>query len=140
MKYLILLLALSFGCSDHETQFIVAADDEPYVTSFFTEAEARGKTLPKSNLLVSLNSDCQAITQIKRDDDQWILEMDGEVFNTMVAQGNPNNLIESYLFHELGRIVLQREFSSEFSIMNPQIKVNGFSSSDREALLDELFK
>ncbi|HYF69112.1 MAG TPA: hypothetical protein VD884_13305 [Ohtaekwangia sp.] len=137
---LILISILALACSDDETTYSVTPELDTYVTSFFTEGEQRGKTIPKTNLIVHLNSECQAITQVKQEAGQWILEFDKEAFEAMSAQGNPNNKIESFLFHELGRIVLKRELSDGHSIMNGDIKVNGFSDDEREELLNELFK
>jgi hypothetical protein len=131
---LLLLCALT-ACEDNETSYSVSPELTPYIDEFYNQAEAHGKSLPKNNLIAGLNSSCQSITQISKDDEQWTLEFDKEIF-----QGMPQNNIEAYIFHELGRIVLKRELSSEFSIMNPNIKVNGFATSDRETLLDELFK
>jgi hypothetical protein len=131
---LLFLCALT-ACEDNETAYSVSPELTPYVDEFYNQAETHGKSLPKNNLIANLNSSCQSITQISKDDEQWTLEFDKEIF-----QGMPQTNIEAYIFHELGRIVLKRELSSEFSIMNPNIKVNGFAVSDRETLLDELFK
>lgn len=133
---ILLLLFAAIACTDdNETSYSVTPELQGYVESFYQEGALRGKDLPKNNLIASLNSECQTITQIKKDDDQWILEFDTEAFSTMT-----DNKKESFIFHELGRIVLKRELSKEFSIMNGDVKVNGYSADQREALLDELFK
>lgn len=143
----VFLIAITLSsCSDEDpTLYNVNASLTPYVDAFYSEASARGSNLKKSNLIVSLESELQAITVIERKGDQWYLKFDKEIFEEMVSQGNPNNKIESFLFHEMGKIVLKRELVKEstpqpLTIMNPYYKVNGFKTSDRAALLDELFK
>lgn len=139
----VFLIAITLSsCSDEDpTLYNVNASLTPYVDAFYSEASARGSNLKKSNLIVSLESELQAITVIERKGDQWYLSFDKEIFEEMVSQGNPNNKIESFLFHEMGKIVLNRELAvNTNSIMNPDIKVNGFKTSDRATLLDELFK
>lgn len=137
------------SCDEDETSYSVTPELQGYVESFYQEAALRGKDLPKNNLIASLNSDCQGITQIKKDDEQWILEFDKKVFDSFSSAGNPNNKIESFVFHELGKIVLKREIINTFpvphdslpkSIMNPYYKVEGYTAKQRTALLDELFK
>lgn len=137
---ILLIVPLALACTDDEPVYTVTPELSGYVNTFYTEAQSRGKELPQENLIASLKSDNQAITEIKKDGDQWVLTFDKEAFDVMTAQGNPYNIIESYLFHELGRVVLKRELSSGFSIMNGNIKVNGFSTNDRSVLMDELFK
>lgn len=141
MKYVILgaVLMAAISCSDeNETTYSVTPELSTYVDSFFAEASLRGKDLPKQNLIASLNSGCQAITEISKDDEQWVLKFDKEMFEAMA--GNPNNKVESMIFHELGRIILKRELTTGASIMNGFVKVNGYSNTERSALLDELFK
>lgn len=140
MKNLIyLVIPILIACSDDEPVYTVTPELSDYVNSFYTEAQNRGMELPKENLIIELKSDCQAITQINTTDQQ-VLSFDKEAFVAMTAQGNPNNIIESYLFHELGRVVLKRSLTTGASIMNPNIKVNGFSDADKESLYDELFQ
>lgn len=139
----VFLIAITLSsCSDEDpTLYNVNASLTPYVDAFYSEASARGSNLEKSNLIVSLESQLQSITVIERKGDQWYLSFDKEIFEEMVSQGNPNNKIESFLFHEMGKIVLKRELAvNTNSIMNPDIKVNGFKTSDKVTLLDELFK
>lgn len=141
MKYLIAitLVTVLLSCSDEDpTVYNVQPGISSYVDSFYAEAQARGKVLPKNNLIVTLDSQCQAITAIERNGDQWYLKFDKEAFESM--SGHPNNLIEAMLFHELGKIVLNRELTSSNSIMNGDVKISGYSSANRSALLDELFK
>lgn len=141
MKYLIALTLITvlLSCSDKEqTIYNVQPDISSYVDSFYAEAQLRGKILPKDNLIVTVVSECQAITAIERNGDQWYLKFDKESFESM--SGHANNLIEATLFHELGKIVLNRELTSGNSIMNGDVKISGYSSANRSLLLDELFK
>lgn len=136
---LVFITVLCVSCSDdNEATYSVQPELSTYVDSFFAEAELRGKNLPQNNLIASLNSGCQAITEISKDGEQWVLKFDKEMFEAMA--GNPNNKVESMIFHELGRIVLKRELTPGASIMNGYVKVNGYSNAERAALLDELFK
>jgi len=139
MKYLILILAvISFSCSDsNETQFATSSELAPYVDSFYSEAALRGVNPPKMNLICEIGQ-IQAMTEISKDGDQWVLRFDKEMFEAMSA--NPNNKVEALIFHELGRIVLGRELNKDFSIMNGNIKMSGYSDAQRGALLDELFQ
>lgn len=130
----------AMACSDDTTTYSVSPELSTYVNSFFSEGELRGKNLPKQNLIATVDSGCQSITAISKDGEQWILKFDKEIFESMEAQGNPNNKIESFIFHELGRIVLKRELATGNSIMNGFVKVNGYPDSQREELLDELFQ
>lgn len=133
------LSIIGTSCSDEEPRYNVQSDISVYVDSFFTEAETRGLTLKKDNLIVTVVSECQAITVTEKKGDQWYLKFDKENFESMA--GHPSNLIEAMLFHELGKIVLNRELAKGAnSIMNPDIKISGYSSANRSALLDELFK
>lgn len=135
----VLLTVFLAACSDEDpTVYNVQPDISVYVDSFYAEAQTRGKVLTKDNLIVTVVSECQAITVIEKKGDQWYLKFDKEAFGYMA--GHPNNLIEAMLFHELGKIVLNRELTSGNSIMNGDVKVSGYSSTNRSALLDELFK
>lgn len=140
MKHSILILVavVAFSCSDDEPTHSVSPELSTYVDSFYAEASLRGKELPKQNLIASLNSGCQSIIEISKDGDQWVLKFDKEMFEAM--SGNPNNKVESMIFHELGRIVLKRELTPGASIMNGFVKVSGYSNAERASLLDELFK
>lgn len=142
MKKLIVISLIALSCSEDESiTYNVAPELAAYVDSFFSEAQDRGVNLNRENLIASLDSNCQSMAESGYNKDQRYFKFDKEIFETMVAQGNPNNKIESFLFHELGRIVLKRELlPNANSIMNPDIKVNGFSAANRNALLDELFK
>ena len=140
--FLVLFLAVfAFSCSDdNDTMFSVTPELSTYVESFYTEAALRGVNPPKTNLVAKIDTNCQSSIQISKDDEQWIMTMDKEIFDSMTAAGNPNNKIESMIFHELGRIILNRELSSGNSIMNGNIKMNGYTNAQRSALIDELFQ
>jgi hypothetical protein len=150
MKYLVFIatLVVTASCTDEETVYSVTPELSQYVDGFYQAGADRGKVLPKTNLSAYLDSQCNSITVVEKDGDQWILKFDKEIFAEMEAQGNPNNKIEALIFHELGRIVLKREIihttfqhdPNPSSIMNPYYKVEGYGASQRAALLDELFK
>lgn len=137
---ILFVLATIVSCDDSNPTFTIEAELSDYVNSFYQEAQLRGKTLPQDNLIAQLDSNCQGMIEAHKDNDQWILKLDREIFTSMEQHGNPNNKIESMIFHELGRIILKRDLSKAYSIMNGDVKINGYPTSDRQQLLDELFQ
>lgn len=140
MKHVILILLVTLcACSDDEPVYSVTPELEPYVTSFFTEAAARGKDLPQTNLIVQLGQ-CQAVIDVAKDGDQWIVTLDPDFY-----QHYTEGQIEAIIFHELAKIILMRPvmdvpFGPEpVSILNPYYKFGEYGAQ-REELLDELFK
>lgn len=136
-----LLMCALTSCEDNETRYSVTPELQQYVESFYTEGQQRGKDLPKTNLIINL-SNCQAITEITKDGDQWVLN-----FNTGFMDYYSDNQIEATIFHELGKIVLNKGIiktptygPEPVNLMNPYYKFTGYSADQREALLDELFK
>lgn len=142
MKHVLLVFILMAGlsaCNDDEPVYSVTPELQPYVTTFFTEAEARGKSLPQVNLIAELGH-CQAVVDMSKDDEQWILRLDPD-FYEYYTEGQ----IEAIVFHELAKALLQRPildvpFGPEpVSIMNPYYKFGEYGAK-RTELLDELFK
>lgn len=148
--FVTILLTVFLSCSsEDETLYNVDAPLTPYVDAFYSEASSRGANLEKSNLIVSMESQLQAITVIQKNGDQWHLKFDKEIFEEMERQGNPLWIIESYLYHELGKIILERDVikttiahdSLPKSLMNPYYKKEGIKNEKlKVVLLDELFK
>jgi len=140
MKYLILSAILLTACSDNGTIYSVSPELSTYVDAFYSEAALRGVNPPK-NFIVKLGQ-CQAITDISLDGEQYILTFDKAWFEAYNSEQ-----IEAIIFHELGKIVLGREIieTAKFndpnpvSIMNPYYKFS-YGAADRSVLLDELFK
>lgn len=149
-KIIILIAITSFACSDDDaTQYIIPTEITSYVDSFYSEASARNSNPDKTNLIITLDSEAQAITSTEKKGDQWYLKFDKEVFEEMERQGDPLWTIESYLYHELGKIVLNRDIikttfphdSLPKSLMNPYYKREGIKNEKLKGiLLDELFK
>jgi hypothetical protein len=146
---ILITLALALAsCSDDDTQFTVTPELKPVIDSFFAEAAARGKDLPKVNLIAQLGQ-VQAVIDVSKDGDQWVLTLDQDFYNYYTA-----GQLEAIIFHELGKIVLKREIilvepnpnianirhnPEPISIMNPYYKFGEYGSK-RVELLDELFK
>jgi hypothetical protein len=145
MKYSILILTAAsffFSCSeDNNVQFTITPELTSYVDAFYSEASLRNVNPPKNNLIAQIGQ-CQAITDLSKDDEQWILTFDKEHFENYSSAK-----IEAIVFHELGKIILGREIikttlandPNPISIMNPYYKF-GYKVEQRAALLDELFQ
>jgi hypothetical protein len=149
MKPLIgLLLLISIaGCDSDEPNYSVSAELQPYVDSFFAEAEARDKDIPQNNLHAYLDPGCQSVLIMERDGDQWIMKFNKGMFEYYATSEATQHHIEALVFHELGKTLLQRPMEgienlnpAPFTLMNPYYKIAGFKSSEREVLLNELFK
>ena len=145
LKLLVLLLAASACTEEDKTVYHVDPELQPYVDSFYAEAEKHGKSFPKENLIVVLKKGLPVTARTIRqtnspDGNQTTIEMDEDYFNSHRSEGT--SCIESVMFHEFGHARLGREHINTYSIMDPAIGescyMNGYPNA-REVLVDELF-
>jgi hypothetical protein len=141
----IAMLFMAVSCDEAEDpSYSVAPEAKTYVDNFYAEASGRGIDLSQSNLKVVVSSNAQAITSVSMDGDQKVLTI-----NKGSIDAGTN--IESMVFHDLARLLLDREIvepsdapvnksMTPYSIMNPNVKFYGYPDADRESLLDELFE
>lgn len=146
MRYLIFtLIILTTACSHNENQFVVEDNLESYVDNFFNIAQLKGKRFTKDNLIIKLTHDLAKSTGyigatvvpfhsdgslaqrvIQFDYDYWIKASESQK--------------ESLSLHEFGHGYLYRQHTTNYSIMNIKVSQDGIVTSDKQVLIDELFK
>jgi hypothetical protein len=143
----LVLITLFFACSqdDYENSELNNSEFEPYINSFFEEAENRGYNLNIQNTTIYF-------ADIKDPDIAGLCYQNGRI---IIDRNNWNNGNEPYrerlIFHELGHCILKRAHRNEKSLSDECFSYmkgpeNGFNCSNnlystlwRIYYLDELF-
>jgi hypothetical protein len=104
------LLLACFACSeDDDTQYVVAPELETYVNTFISEAQERGVTIPKNNLIAELTDfKAQSVANASTDGDQRYLYVHKGLFDYGTASGN-TTLVEYSMFNALGEIFVHNK-------------------------------
>lgn len=104
-KYIAILLTLiTISCHDNDVKYSVDPQLEPYVDIFIAEAQERGVTIPKNNLIAELTDyKAQAIVNATRDMDQKILYVHKGIFDYATSTGRT---IEYDIFNGLGELFI----------------------------------
>lgn len=124
--FLLSNLFITSSCSDDDVRYSVAPELETYVNTFISEAQERGVTIPKNNLIAELTDfKAQSVANTTTDGDQRYLYVHKGLFDYGTSSGN-TALIEYSIFNELGGIFIKNKV-----IM---------SQYDREAFFNQLIK
>jgi hypothetical protein len=139
----VLLVSVLQSCG---TDYLIDSRLQPYLNTFYSEAEKQGRTFDRDNLVLRIRKDLpyeRGGQCIEKDritgPDQIIIEIDQEFFDT-----SSPTLIESVVFHELGHGLLGRSHVTRVSFMHPaglyfgQISPQGLPI--RQDLINELFQ
>lgn len=120
------LIAVLTSCHDDDTQYAVAPELETYVNTFISEAQERGVTIPKNNLIAELTDfKAQAVANTATDGDQKYLYVHKGLFDYSVSSGQ-TSLIEYNIFNALGEIFVSNKVT--------------VAQYEREAFFNELIK
>lgn len=144
----ILILILLAGCCefDFEPEFYVDPRLEPYVTSFYKEAEKHGIPVHR-NLIVRIESVDGATGRTSYRGRQTIVIIDQEDYSNASAfyakqLDTLHCLIENLMYHELGHALLNRDHCDPcYSIMSQRLSTIEYAGrpDKREILINELF-
>lgn len=150
MKHIILIPILFLMSCDRETEYSVTPELQPYIDSFYREAESRGVTVQRTNLIVRLADLSKEKGNIKgrtiRDygtfsDHQITIYIDQGYYDACTTKGY-QHCLESVVFHECGHAFFGRKHIEGESIMNNWITHTCWRNGNQEvrkALIDELF-
>lgn len=121
MKKIILsLIALiAFSCSENETTYSVDSDLEIYVNTFIDEANERGVTITKNNLIVKFG-ETQSVTNLSIKDGQNYLYVSSNIGHGSVLEYN--------IFNSLGELYVKNK-----------VVISDPSQYSRESYFNELF-
>jgi Zn-dependent peptidase ImmA (M78 family) len=136
MLFILLLGFTSCTAIDQELRYQIDPRLEPHVNKFFEEAEARGMSIPKYNLIAEEDFTIETVGVSRQVGDQRvILIFDWCIENYSHAE------LELVVFHELGHAILDRRHCEHYSIMMEGISNKAYEGDDekRRLLVDELF-
>lgn len=144
MKYITFLSLILFSCESYD--YRVQTELQPYVNKFYEEAQKRGITLQRDNLIMTISEDTKGalgLTKFASNGSsvtsQIYVNINATFFNTKSEQ-----CVESVVFHELGHALLLRKHCDCYgSIMNVDTERHvcyPANTTSREDLLDELFR
>lgn len=133
-KYLLVFnLFLILSCSEDDVRYSVDPALDAYVNTFISEAQERGVTIPKNNLIAELTDfKAQSIANGSIDGDQKFLYVHKGLFEYGTSSGK-TALIEYSIFDALGGL-----FVSNSVNLGDLTKIE--STYSREAYFDELIK
>lgn len=107
--FLISNLFLTSSCSEDDVRYSVSPELETYVNTFIAEAQERGVTIPKNNLIAELTDfKAQSVANATTDGDQRYLYVHKGLFDYGTATGN-TTLVEYSIFNELGGIFVKNK-------------------------------
>lgn len=109
-KYLLVFnLFLILSCSEDDVRYSVDPALETYVNTFISEAQERGVTIPKDNLIAELTDfKSQAVANATTDGDQKYLYVHKGLFDHGTATGY-TALVEYNIFNALGEIFVNKK-------------------------------
>lgn len=95
------------SCHDDDTQYSVAPELDTYVNTFISEAQERGVTIPKNNLIAELTDfKAQSVANTATDGNQRYLYVHKGLFDYGAASGK-TALIEYSIFNALGGLIIK---------------------------------
>jgi hypothetical protein len=142
MRTLAILLLFCITACDASEEYYVAPELADYVESFYFEADSRGVSLQRSNLVIKLGGLPERIDgQTRRSvgdfsGDQITVIIDSEFFSS-----SSRDCIEWVVYHELGHALLNRDHVGGYSYMNDLTRCYTNSTAYwKPVYLDEMFK
>ena len=140
---LIILSFGSMGCEfDQTLEYRIDVKLEKHVNQFFIEAEKRGISLYKENLIVSLQDCYDCVGQSIKIGEQRLIKINKDDICWIENQNNSQTAIENLIFHELGHTLLNRQHNDpKYSIMASGLSLYEYANDSlkRTVLIDELF-
>jgi len=148
MKTLTFLLIASFsltGCSIlQDTEYYIQPELEFYVNEFYIEAESRGLSPQRNNLIFIIEKNVtsrwggEGVTITEKGglnpDTQLKCYIDEDYYNSV-----DSICLKQTIFHELGHGILKRGHNNTWSIMNTSVRCFGKKAEYEKRLIDELF-
>lgn len=138
----IILFALC-SCTDFDQTLSYQVDPKlaPFVDSFYAEAQKRGITLYKDNLIVRFTDNCPGCNgRSTVEGDQRVVVINRWSYDGYITD---SAAIEFLVFHELGHALLYRPHNDPaLSIMAADAPLRIYKGNDslRTVLINELFR
>jgi hypothetical protein len=137
MKHLIIITLLLIACSEDPTVYYIEPDLLEYVNTFYSEANKRGITLPKDNLILEWADDLPDRVNGRTIRHKGLGSSDQ--ITIKIRPGQSDKCTEHVVYHELGHALLKRTHNPYYSYMS-NILCGGYDEKMMEEMFNPLYR